>query len=148
MRMNERGLKLLKEFEGLSLRAYPDPATGGDPWTIGHGHTGPDVYPGLVITSAGAEELLRRDLDRFVEGVADLIGDAPTTSNQFSAMVSLAYNIGLANFAKSTVLKRHKLGNPVGAAKAFALWNRAAGKVMRGLTRRREAEAELYESKA
>ena len=144
MKMNARGLALLKSFEGLRLDAYPDPATGGDPWTIGHGHTGPDVKPGRVITAGEAERLLQRDLERFEAGVAELVGDAKTADDQAAAMISLAYNIGLANFAKSTVLKRHKLGNHMGAANAFLLWNRAAGRVMRGLMRRREAERALY----
>lgn len=142
-KMNQRGLALLKEFEGCKLSAYPDPATGGVPWTIGYGHT-QGVKKGMTITQFEADELLLEDVEEFENGVSKLLGNAPTTPNQASAMICLAYNIGLANFAKSTVLKRHRLGNHIGAARAFVLWNRANGAVMRGLTRRREAEAKLY----
>lgn len=139
--INERGLQLVKQFEGLRLKAYLCPA--GVP-TIGYGSTGKHVKMGMEITEDEAELLLRRDLKRFEIGVAELIGDTPTTSDQFSALVSLAFNIGLGALARSTVLKRHNLGNPRGAANAFAMWNRAGGKILPGLIRRREAEAKLY----
>jgi lysozyme len=142
--INSAGLALLKEFEGLELRAYPDPGTGGSPWTIGFGHTGPVVHPGLEISEAQAEGYLRADLAKFEAGVEKLIGDAPVNENMFSACVSLAYNIGLAAFERSTVLKRIKLGNKMGAANAFLMWNRAGGRVMAGLMRRREAERKLF----
>ena len=140
-KINERGLNLIKSFEGLRLEAYRD-AVGV--LTIGWGSTGPHVKTGMVITEEEAEALLRKDLSRFEAGVEACIADAPTTSDQFAAMVSLSFNIGLGRFATSTVLKRHKLGNRIGAANAFLLWNRAGGQVLRGLTRRREAERRLY----
>lgn len=142
--VTKAGLDLIKQFEGLELKAYPDPASGGDPWTIGYGHTGPEVKPGLVWTQAQANNAIADDVAKFSNGVADLIGHAPTTDAQFSAMVSLAYNVGLGNFKNSTLLKLHKAGAYLSAAEEFSRWNKAAGKVMPGLTRRREAEAAMY----
>lgn len=147
-RDNERvtsaaGRKLITSFEGTRLAAYPDPATGGDPWTIGVGHTGPEVRKGLTITLAQADELLESDLRRFEAAVNRL---APkTTQAQFDALVSFAFNVGDAALAKSTLLKKHNAGDLDGAAAQFALWNKANGKVMAGLTRRRAAEARMYQ---
>lgn len=143
--VNQATVDLIKRNEGCRLHAYPDPATGGDPWTIGYGHTGADVSPGVAIDLAKAEELLRADLAKFEEGVDDLIDEnAVTSDNEFGAMVSLAYNVGLGNFGKSSVLRYHNAGQPVAAANAFLLWNKAAGRVMAGLERRRHEEATLY----
>jgi lysozyme len=137
--INAKGLAIVKSFEGLSLTAYRCPA---QVLTIGYGSTGSHVKEGMVITEAEAEELLRKDLSRFETGVSLMCGAA--TDDQFSAMVSLAFNIGLGAFAGSTVLKRHKLKNHVGAGNAFLMWNKAKGSVLKGLTRRREAERALY----
>ena len=146
MKTGAKGISLIKSFEGLRLKAYPDPATGGDPWTIGVGHTGPDVHPGLVITEAHADDLLRGDLIRFEDGVRKR---CPVISqSQFDALVALSFNIGLGNFGMSTLLKKHNAGDHAGAANEFIRWNRANGKEMRGLTRRRLAEAELYRGNA
>ncbi len=137
--------QLIERDEGDRLTAYPDPGTGGDPWTIGYGHTGPDVTPGLTITQAQATLLLIGDLHRFEDGVKSLITSAPSTNDaQFSAMVSLSYNVDLGNFAKSSVLRDHLAGNYQGAADAFLLWDKAAGQVMAGLVRRRRQEREAY----
>lgn len=135
------GLTIVKRFEGLELKAYKCPA---GVWTIGYGSTGPHVTPGKVITEATADALLQADLDRFEEGVAQLAPGA--TQGQFDAMVSLAFNIGLAAFRKSTVLRRHLAGDHAGAAAAFALWDKAGGRVLAGLQRRRAEEARLYRS--
>lgn len=140
------GIALVKEFEGCKLAAYPDPATGGDPWTIGWGATGDGIKRGVTWTQKQADDRLEQDFGRFVKGVVDRIGGASTTSNQLGAMASLAYNVGLGNFEKSTLLKKHKAGDFAGAAAEFAKWNRANGSVMAGLTRRRAAEAALYRS--
>lgn len=142
-RINARGLRLVKDFEGCELTAYLCPAKV---WTIGYGSTGPHVKPGMTISQGEADELLLEDLERFEVGVEKLIGDTPTSDSQFSALVSLAFNIGLGAFAGSTVLKRHKLRNYVGAAKAYGMWIRGGGKILPGLIRRREAEAKLYRS--
>lgn len=138
-RINSAGLELIKSFEGLRLQAYRD-AVGV--WTIGYGSTGAHVKPGLVITEADAERLLQEDLERFEKGVAESAPNA--TDNQFAAMVSLAFNVGVAGFKRSTVLRKHNAGDHMGAASAFAMWNKAGGRVLRGLTRRRAAEAQLY----
>lgn len=142
--VSKAGLSLIKEFEGLSLKAYPDPATGGDPWTIGYGATGPGISKGLIWSQAQADNRLADDVSRFADGVSALVGSAPTTQGQYDSLVSWAYNVGLAAVRDSTLLKKHMAGDYDGAAKEFLRWNKAAGKVMAGLTRRREAEAKLY----
>jgi lysozyme len=139
-------IDLIKKFEGCELTAYPDPGTGGDPWTVGWGATGEGIRKGVVWTQQQADERLRADVMRFAQGVATAIGDAPTTQHQFDACVSLAYNIGLKAFTDSTLLRLHKAGNYALAADQFARWNRAGGRILNGLTRRRAAEAELYRS--
>lgn len=141
--ISKEGLDLIKSFEGLSLKAYPDPGTGGAPWTIGYGHTGSDVSPGLVITEAKADELLRKDVARFEAGVRDLAG-SHGTQHQFDALVSFAFNVGVENLRRSTLLRKHNEGDYSGAAAEFPKWNKAAGRVLAGLTRRRDAEARLY----
>lgn len=144
MKLSQRGIDLIKQFEGYSSKAYPDPATGGAPWTIGYGTT-KGVKPGMVITAQQAEKMLRDDVAKFESGVSSLI-TAPTTQGQFDAMVSLAYNIGLGNFGKSTLLKKHNARCYTCAADQFRVWNRANGKVMNGLTKRRAVEREVYMS--
>lgn len=152
--LGPRGEALIKKWEGYAkdigggkVQAYPDPATGGAPWTIGWGSTGPDIGKGTIWTREQAQQRFSQHVAQFAAGVKKAIGSAPTTQNQFDAMVSLAYNVGLANFTGSTLLKRHKAGDYAGAAAEFARWNRAAGKVMPGLTSRRAEEAKLYEGK-
>lgn len=142
MKLSQRGIDLIKQFEGYSSKAYPDPATGGAPWTIGYGTT-KGVKPGMVITAEQAEKMLRDDVAKFEPGVSAML-KVPTTQGQFDAMVSLAYNIGLGNFGKSTLLRKHNEKCYSCAAGQFPVWNRAAGKVMNGLTRRRNAERAMY----
>lgn len=146
-------IKLVQEFEGCekkrgdgSFDAYPDPGSGGDPWTIGWGTTGPDVKRGVTWTQQQCDDRFTQDLNKFAQGVAKVIGGAATTQHQFDAIVSFAYNVGIGNLTKSTLLKKHKDGDYAAAANEFAKWNKAAGKVMKGLTRRRAAEAVLYAS--
>ena len=143
------GVALIKRFEGCArlradglVEAYPDPATGGAPWTIGWGATGAGIARGIVWTQAECDARLERDLERYAAGVAAAIGDAPTTQNQFDALVSFHYNTGA--IARATLTRLHVGGDHVGAAREFARWNRAGGRVLRGLTRRRAAEARLY----
>ncbi|MBK61652.1 MAG: hypothetical protein CL575_01670 [Altererythrobacter sp.] len=144
--INAAGERLIKEFEGLELEAYPDPGTGGKPYTVGYGATedmdGKPFKLGQRITQAEADALFDKDTDRFEAAVERLAPVA--TDNQFAAMVSLAYNVGIGNFEKSTLLRKHNAGDHEGAANEFRRWNRAAGRVLKGLTRRRAAEAELY----
>ena len=141
--INEAGYSLIKEFEGKELVAYLCPA---GVWTIGYGHTGPEVREGVYISDKRALELLDKDLDWAEATVAKVC--PATTDNEFAALVSLCFNIGAAGFTKSTVARLHNKGDKVGAAKAFAMWNKATvgGQLqpLLGLTRRRNREAELY----
>jgi lysozyme len=137
-------LSLIKQFEGCRLTAYPDPGTGADPWTIGWGATGPGIRKGVTWTQDEADARLAKDVERFADGVTKAIGDARTTDAQKAAMISMAYNVGVSAFAGSTLLRKHKAGDYSGAADEFEKWNRAAGKVLAGLTRRRQAEAAMY----
>lgn len=147
--INAAGLEIIKGFEGLGLSAYPDPGTGGEPWTIGYGHTSaagpPQVYPGLTITRAEAEEILKRDLSKYENAVANAV-TRPPTSDQFSALVSFTFNVGAGNLRSSTLLKKHNAGDFAGAAEEFGRWVYAGGNVMQGLVRRRRAERALYRS--
>ena len=140
--INVAGLDLIRGFEGLRLTAYPDPGTGDVPWTIGFGHTGADVHKGLTITRDQADDLLFRDLEHFERFVEQEARDC--SDNQFAALVSFAFNCGTTKLSKSTLLKKHNAGDYTGAQAEFGRWNRAAGKIMAGLTRRRAAEAKLY----
>lgn len=148
MRTNAAGIALIKGFETLQLEAYPDPGTGGAPWTIGYGHTGPEVQPGQVITEAEADALLRADLGAAEQAVADALDGAPVTDDQFAALVSLAFNIGGAALASSTLLRKLQAGDVDGAAEEFERWNHAGGRVLAGLTSRRRAERALFEGSA
>ncbi len=141
--VNHATIDLIKRNEGCVLHAYPDPATGGDPWTIGFGHTGSDVSEGLEWSQEQADAALKEDLHKFEDGV-DALLEGDVTDNQFGAMVSLAYNIGLGHFAESSVLREHNAGNYQTAAKEFMLWDKAAGEYMEGLHRRRAEESALY----
>lgn len=148
MNVDASGERLIKSFEGCKLAAYPDPATGGDPWTIGYGATGPGIKKGVIWTQAEADARFTQDIAKFAAKVSTLIGATPTTQNQFNAMVSLAYNIGTGNFGNSTLLRLHKAKDYARAADQFGKWNKAAGRVMTGLTRRRAAEAKMYRGQA
>lgn len=144
-----KGIALIKSFEGChrqrgdgTFEAYPDPGTGGDPWTIGWGATGPGIKPGTVWTQAQCDARLESDLARFAADVARAIGNAPTTQDQFDALVSFHYNTGA--IAKATLTKLHKAGNNTAAWVEFGKWVNAGGRRMAGLVRRRDAEARLY----
>lgn len=144
--MNSDGIALLKEYEGFRSKAYPDPATGGEPWTIGYGFTylnGIKVKKGDTITRGEADAMLVMELMSYERQVKDACEIEPN-ENQLAAMVCFAWNVGIAGFKKSSVLKAHNRGDWQSAARAFGLWNKAAGKVMAGLTRRRAAESALY----
>lgn len=147
---------LVEEFEGLArivpggVQAYPDPGTGGKPWTIGIGSTtdehGQPIAPGTVWTIERARRRFEEHLAEFGRGVDTLIAGKPTTARQKAALVSWAYNVGIGAVAHSTLLRKHREGSYEGAAREFARWNRAGGRVLAGLTRRRAAEADLYRS--
>ncbi|KAB7765388.1 lysozyme [Xanthomonas sp. LMG 12461] len=136
---------LVRKWEGCQLAAYPDPATGGAPWTIGWGATGPGITKGTVWTQTQADQRLEQDVAKFVTGVSALLKRKPT-DNQLGAMASLAYNIGLGNFGKSTLLRLFNAGDIDGAAKQFAVWRMANGKVMQGLINRRADERKVFET--
>ena len=147
MKTGPEGIALIKTFEGLRLKAYPDPATGGEPWTIGYGTTSSagvgKITRGMVISEAQAESMLVRSLAAYEKGVLQALKNPPT-QNQFDALVSLAYNIGVTNVSRSSVVKYLNAGEVEKAGGAFLLWNKAAGRVMPGLTRRRAAERDLF----
>lgn len=141
--LNKAGLDLIKSFEGCRLEAYKDIV---GVLTVGWGHTGPDVYVGETWNQAQADAQLVKDLQRFEDGVVKLCKDRMPNPNQFAALVSFAYNLGLAALASSTLLRCFLKRNDPDAAKEFLKWNRAGGKVVAGLTRRREAESVLFTS--
>lgn len=143
MRLNKYTIDLIKHYEWLRLESYPDPATGGDPWTIGYGDTGPHVRPGQVITEEEAERRLYNRLRGFERGVLDLV-QIPLNNNQLGALVSFSYNVGLGNFRKSTMLRLVNARDFWGAADEFPRWNKAAGRVLKGLTLRRGDERLLF----
>ncbi len=143
------GIALIKRFEGCArvrkdglVEAYPDPGSGGDPWTIGWGATGKDIGPGTQWTQAQCDARLEADLARYASDVSREIGDAPTSQAQFDALVSFHFNTGA--IAKATLTRKHKAGDHAGAAREFDRWCRAGGRVMKGLVRRRAAESALY----
>ena len=143
MRTSQRGVDLIKRFEGLKLNAYPDPATGREPWTIGYGTT-KGVRPGMSITSARAEEMLQDDL-RIFEAAVERLVTVHLCQHQFDALVSFTYNLGEGNLRSSTLLKKLNAGDYPGAAVQFDRWVHAGGKIMPGLVKRRAAERALVE---
>lgn len=140
--INAAGLALIKEFEGCELTAYPDPGTGGDPWTIGFGHTG-GVEPGQTISQEQADDFLEQDLLHFEKGVNGLV-NRNLTSNQFSALVSFAYNVGLGALAESTLMRLVNQGDFTDAAEQFGEWVNGGNGPLPGLVRRRAAERALF----
>lgn len=151
MKCNADGLAIIKDFEKCRRHAYlPTP---DDVPTIGWGATGPDIKLGLSWTQEQCDERLKHDLEWREKKLTQLLEDTPTTSNEFSAMLSLVYNIGFGDptrvppipgLTTSSVLRRHKLGNKAGAADAFMMWIKQKGKTLSGLIRRRQAERLLY----
>jgi len=139
MKLSAEGVTLVKSRESCRLAAYLCP---GGAWTIGYGHAGPEVHEGLRISAAEAKSLLTADLVIFDVAVSRLCPNA--SAEQHAAMVSLCFNIGIAAFARSSVARLHNAGRHAQAAQAFALWNKAAGRVLPGLVTRRAAEAALY----
>ena len=139
MTINSEGVNLIKSFEGMELEAYLDAV---DVWTIGYGHT-KTAEPGMVITEAKAEELLREDLAEFEEAVTEAV-EVSINFNQFSALVSFCFNLGADSLFQSTLLKLLNQGDFQGAADQFPRWNKAGGQELEGLTRRRKAERALF----
>jgi GH24 family phage-related lysozyme (muramidase) len=142
---------LIRPFEGYARRlpdggcaAYPDPATKADPWTIGYGSTGPDISPDTRWTHEQALSALRTHATQFAMGVLSLSPTLATEPDRrIAALISFAYNCGLGNYRISTLRRRVNQRDWLEAAREIMKWNKAAGRVMSGLTRRRAAEAAL-----
>ncbi len=134
MNYSTEGLKLTEGFEGFRNKAYPDM---GGKWTIGYGHTH-NVKPGDMITKDQGEVFLKEDIEEAVKTVNHLV-TYPMTQGQFDAMVDFTFNLGMGNFASSTLLKKFNAGDVVGARTEFIKWNKIHGVVVDGLTRRCEA---------
>ncbi|HEY6375956.1 MAG TPA: lysozyme [Edaphobacter sp.] len=136
----DAGLALTKKFEGCVLTAYADQ---GGVWTIGYGHTGPGVHAGLTITQDQADAFLESDVAGSVTCVNRLVlGNI--NQNQFDAMVDFVFNLGCASLSQSTLLRYVNTGDFADAATQFLRWDHIRGVVIAGLTRRRQAEAALF----
>jgi len=142
VKCSQEGLELIKKFEGCKLKSYKCPA---GVWTIGYGHT-EDVKEGDIVSPQEADKLLRADVFKFEEYVADNV-TVKLTQNQFDALVTWTFNLGVGNLRNSTMLK--KLNNADYTSVPFEMkrWNKAGGKTLDGLVRRRQAESLLFESK-
>jgi len=139
MKTGSKGIDLIKHFEGCELEAYKCPA---GVWTIGYGHI-KGVKEGMTITEHQAEEMLKSELNEY-EGYINNLVTAELNQNQFDAMVSWVYNLGGGNLKASTLLKVLNAGDYAGVPAQMMRWNKAGGKVLEGLTRRRQAEADLF----
>ena len=139
MKISQEGIDLIKHFEGCELESY---RCSANVLTIGYGTT-KNVVEGMKISQHQAEELLMKDLEEFEEYVEDLI-DVPLEQNQFDALVAWTYNLGLTNLKTSTLRKVLNKGAYDDVAEQIKRWNKANGKVLKGLVRRRNAEAELF----
>jgi GH24 family phage-related lysozyme (muramidase) len=138
------GRKAITDREGNVLTAYQDSV---GIWTIGVGHTSaaglPKVAKGLKITAAESDEILSRDLKTFEAGVRAAV-KVPLSQNEFDALVSLAFNIGVGAFSKATLVKKLNAGDRAGAADQFLVWNKAGGKTLKGLVTRRQSERKQF----
>lgn len=146
MRISQNGLELIKAFEGFRASAYPDPATGNEPWTIGYGSTyvdGVKVKKGDKITEQNASAQLEKVANSFLDSISDLI-EVELNQNQIDALASFVYNIGVGNFKTSSTLKFINQSDFYSAAQWMLKWNKANGKVMTGLAKRRTLESTLF----
>lgn len=140
MQIGEKGLDLIRKYEGLRLVAYVCP---GGKLTIGYGHTGPDVKSGQKIDVERANELLIKDVQRFEVAVNELV-TVPMTQGMLDALISFSFNLGAGSLKSSTLLKKLNADDLDGAANEFLKWNKAKGNVLAGLTERRKSERELF----
>lgn len=147
MQVSDAGIELIKSFEGFRANAYPDPKSGGDPWTVGYGTTkfpsGRPVKKGDYVTPAQAEMYLREDVKKFAKSV-DALVTVPLKQCQYDALVSFVYNLGATNFRKSTLLKKLNAKDYKGAADEFLRWVSPGSSVEAGLRRRRTAERTMF----
>lgn len=147
MQVSDAGIELIKSFEGFRANAYPDPKSGGDPWTVGYGSTkfpsGRPVKKGDYVTPAQAEMYLREDVKKFANSV-DALVTVPLKQCQYDALVSFVYNLGATNFRNSTLLKKLNAKDYKGAADEFLRWVSPGSSVEAGLRRRRTAERTLF----
>lgn len=147
MQVSDAGIDLIKSFEGFRANAYPDPKSGGDPWTVGYGSTkfpsGRPVKKGDYVTPAQAEMYLREDVKKFANSV-DALVTVPLKQCQYDALVSFVYNLGATNFRSSTLLKKLNAKDYKGAADEFLRWVSPGSSVEAGLRRRRTAERNLF----
>lgn len=141
-KVNQAGEQIIKSFEGKELKAYKCPA---GIWTIGYGDT-ENVKQGMIITEAEADARLSNRLNKDFCPAVERLVKVKINDNQFSALVSLVYNIGVGAFEKSTLLRKLNAGDFAGAAEQFDRWNKAGGKVLNGLVKRRAAERKLFEA--
>jgi len=142
MKTSQVGVDLIKQFEGFRTKSYLCPA---GVWTIGYGHTGPDVKEGMEVKASRAEYLLKQDLIRFEDTINKNV-TIKLEQNQFDALVAFAFNVGVSAFTSSTLIRRLNSGeDPCTVAKAeLPRWDKANGKPLEGLKRRRSAEVELF----
>lgn len=140
MKTSQSGLELIKEFEGVRFEAYDD---GVGVWTIGVGHT-KGVKIGDMATEEQVDQWIREDLSEAESAVNSALEGIPLTQNQFDSLVSLTFNIGGGAFSNSTLVKMLKARDIQQAADQFLVWNRAGGRVLKGLQRRRAAEREMF----
>lgn len=151
MTIGNAGLSLIKGDEGLRLSTYddatgkpvPEGGTAEGKLTIGYGHTGMDVHPGMQITLEQASELLGKDV-LFAERAVSRYVTSAINQNQFDALVCFTFNCGVGSLIQSTLLKKVNAGDFAGAQAEFVEWNHSNGKVLAGLTRRRADEAKLF----
>ncbi len=134
------GQIFIQNHEGCRLLAYED---SGGVWTIGYGHTGPDVTQGLVWTQQQADDALQGDLG-VPEAIVNQTVTVPLNQNQFDALVSLVFNIGGGNFGKSTLLNLLNQKAYIGAAAQFLRWDKVDGLPVKGLFNRRTDERALF----
>lgn len=144
MKTSSKGIDFIKSFETLQLKAYKAVPTEQF-YTIGYGHYGPDVIPGTTITETEAEHLLAEDLADTERAVSNATAGWGLKQCQFDALVSLAFNVGVNAFQNSTLLKLVKQGADEATIRAeFGKWCHSGGRVLKGLQRRRQAEADLF----
>lgn len=140
-RLSEKGLNLIKRFEGLRLKSYKCAANVD---TVGYGHTGPEVVPGMTISEEQAERYLKEDLERFEQCVSSFV-KLKINQNEYDALVSFSFNVGTNAFVNSTLLKKLNAGNKKSdVASEFLRWVKADGKTIPGLVRRREEEKKVF----